>query len=146
MNIEIIKAKTNQDLILCSNLRKKVFGDEQNAQKSLYLIDEYDKKSDSIVYLLMVNNDPVGTVRLVKIDDETCRLARFVILKEHRNKGYAKMLLKRFEEDAINIGYKKIILSSCEAATGFYEKNGYKPVSDVYYEEQRARVNMEKYL
>lgn len=146
MNIEIIKVNKKEDLVLCSNLRKQVFGDEENASRTLYLIDENDKKDDTIVYLLKVENIPIATVRLIKVNDFVCKLQRFVVLKEYRKKGYATMLLYNFEVDACDLGYKKIILDSSTSAVGFYKKNNYEIVSDVYFQEGRSRVKMEKEL
>ena len=44
------------------------------------------------------------------------------------------------EEDAMKLGYKKIIIDSALSAVGFYEKNNYKALSDVFYEDNRPHV------
>ena len=144
--IKIIQVKNEEDLLLCSKLRKQVFGDEENALECLYIIDEYDKKEDTVNYLLKVDGVSVATVRFVKIDNSTVKLQRFVVLKEYRNNGYAKMLLENLERDVYNLGYKKIIMDSSQKSIGFYEKYNYKAISDVYYEDNRYRVKMEKEL
>lgn len=146
MNISIIRVENEDDLKLCANLRKQVFGDEENAPEVLYIIDEYDKLKDTKNYLLKVDNKPVATVRFIKIADNTIKLQRLVVLKEYRKNGYAKKILDYLEKDASALGYKKIIMDSAQKAVGFYEKSNYKVVSEVFYEDNRPHVKMEKEL
>lgn len=146
MNIEIINVTNEDELVICSSLRKKVFGDEENAPEALYIIDEYDHQKDTKNYILKVDDTPVATVRFIKLDDDTIKLQRLVVLKEHRGSGYAQKLLKYLENDASSLGYKKIVMDSALKAVGFYEKNNYQKVSDVFYEDNRPHVKMEKAL
>ncbi len=146
MNVNIISVKNDDELNLCANLRKQVFGDEENAPKGLYIIDEYDKKGDTKNYLLKIDNKPVATVRFIKINDTTIKLQRLVVLKEYRKKGYAKKILDYLEKDAYDLGYRKIVMDSAQKAVGFYEKSNYKVISEVFYEDNRPHVKMEKNL
>ncbi len=146
MNIEIIDIKNEDKLIMCSKLRKEVFGEEENAPESLYVIDEYDRKSDTKNYLLKVDDIPVATVRFIKVNDTTVKLQRLVVPKEHRKKGYARKILEFLEKDAYNLGYRKIIMDSALKAVEFYEKNNYHKTSDIFYEDNRPHVKMEKDL
>ncbi len=146
MNISVKRVETDIELSLCAYLRKQVFGDEENAPEGLYIIDEYDKMDDTKNYLLEVENTPVATVRFIKIDDTTIKLQRLVVPKEYRKKGYAKKILDYLEKDAYKLGYKKIIMDSAQKAVGFYEKSNYKVVSEVFYEDNRPHVKMEKEL
>ena len=144
MDYEIVKVSDDEGLKECSKLRKEVFGDEENAPEALYIIDDYDRMDDTCNYLLKVNNEFVATIRFIKIDNETIKLQRLVVPKRFRKKGYANIILKYLEEDAVKQGYKKIIMDSALSAVGFYEKNNYNSVSDVFYEDNRPHVKMEK--
>lgn len=144
--ISIIRVESDDELNLCANLRKQVFKDEENAPEGLYIIDEYDKKGDTKNYLLKIDDVPVATVRFIKIDETTIKLQRLVVLKEYRRNGYAKKILDYLEKDAYSLGYRKIIMDSAQKAVGFYEKSNYKIVSDVFYEDNRPHVKMEKEL
>lgn len=146
MNIEIIKVKNEKDLAICSKLRKEVFGEEENAPEALYIIDDYDKKEDTENYLLKVDGNYVATVRFIKINSSTIKLQRLVVPKQYRKNGYAKKILEYLEKDAYELGYRKIIMDSALKAAGFYEKSGYKKVSDVFYEDNRPHIKMEKEL
>ena len=144
MNIEIIKVKNEAELAICSKLRKEVFGEEENGPESLYVIDEYDKKGDTQNYLLKVDYDYVATARYIKVDSTTIKLQRLVVPKKYRKNGYAKKILDYLEEDAHALGYRKIIMDSALKAVGFYEKSDYKKVSDIFYEDNRPHITMEK--
>jgi len=146
MNIKITRVNNDDDLKLCASLRKQVFGDEEGAPEGLYIIDEFDKKEDTKNYLLKVDNNSVATVRFIKIDDIIIKLQRLVVPKEYRKNGYAKKILDYLEKDAYELGYRKIIMDSAQKAVGFYEKCNYNKVSDVFYEDNRPHVKMEKEL
>lgn len=146
MNIKTIKVQNEKDLVICSNLRKKVFGEEEKAPEALYMIDNYDKKDDTKNYLLKVEDNYVATVRFIKINSSTIKLQRLVVPKQYRKKGYANKIIEYLEKDAYELGYRKIIMDSALKAVGFYEKSGYKKVSDVFYEDNRPHIKMEKQL
>lgn len=146
MKIEIHRVINNEELKICSDLRKKVFRDEEQAPEGLYIIDDLDRLDTTCNYLLKVNNDYVATVRFIKIDDITIKLQRLVVQKEYRKNGYARMILEYLEKDAYNKGYRKIEMDSAEKACSFYEKYGYKKTSEVFYEDNRPHIKMEKYL
>ena len=146
MKIEIHRVINNEELKICSDLRKKVFGDEEQAPEGLYIIDDLDRINTTCNYLLKVDGISVATVRFIKVDDSTIKLQRLVVPKEYRKNGYARMILEYLEKDAYNKGYRKIEMDSAEKASGFYEKYGYKKTSEVFYEDNRPHIKMEKYL
>lgn len=146
MVIEIIKATSKEDLEICSYLRKEVFGKEEHAPEALCIIDELDRDKDTKNYILKVDGVPVASVRFIKIDESTIKLQRLIVLKEHRHKGYARLILEFLEKDAYSLGYKKIVMDSAQKAVGFYKKYDYKCVSEVFYEDGRPHIKMEKEL
>lgn len=146
MNIKIIKVKNNEDLQICSDLRKEVFGNEENAPEELYIVDKFDKLDTTCNYLLKLDSIPVATIRFIKVNDTVVKIQRLVVLSKYRGNGYAKLLLEYLEKDVFNLGYKKIVMDSAEKAVGFYEKYGYKKVSDIFYEDNRPHIKMEKEL
>lgn len=146
MSIEIIRATNEEDLEICSYLRKMVFGKEENAPEALYIIDELDRNKDTRNYILKVDEVPVASVRFIKIDETTIKLQRLIVLKEYRHHGYARKILEFLETDAASLGYKKIVMDSAQKAVDFYKKYDYKTVSEVFYEDGRPHVKMEKEL
>ncbi|WP_052410283.1 GNAT family N-acetyltransferase [Paenibacillus durus] len=56
------------------------------------------------------------------------RRSRFFVEREFRNKGIARRIVQRLEEEAARQGYKGIKLETGDQQTeaiGFYKKNGY---------------------
>lgn len=146
MKIDIKKVSSTKELEICSKLRKEVFGIEEKAPETLFIIDDKDMESTISSFILRLEGIPVASCRYIKIDDEVIKLQRMVVLKEYRKKGLAREILKYLEVDAIKSGFKKIIMDSAESAAIFYEKCGYIKKSDVFYEDGRPHIKMEKEL
>lgn len=142
----IIKAISEKDLIECSNIRRSVFGDEENAAESLYVIDTVDRLPETKNFLLKHDNRIIGTARYTKYNEYTAKLQRMAVLKEYRGSGFARRLLNAMENELINEGYTDITLDSARSAKVFYEKNGYEVISPVFYEDDRPHVKMQKSL
>ena len=61
-------------LQICSDLRKEVFGNEEQAPEGLYIIDQFDKLDTTCNYLLKLDSIPVATIRFIKVDDEVVKI------------------------------------------------------------------------
>ena len=144
--ISVKKVENYSELELCSKVRKAVYGDDEGAPAALYIIDELDSVETTVNYLLFEDNNPVSTIRYIKTDDNTVKLQRLATLVECRKKGYGRAILNALEKDIISNGYKKIILDSAEKSVNFYLNNGYRVVSDIFYEDNRPHKKMEKLL
>lgn len=106
-------------------IRTTVFIQEQHVPEELEW-DEYDETS--VHFLAYCQGEIVGTARLL----EDGRIGRMAILKEYRNRNIGKKMLKYIVQLAKQRQYKDIRLSAQEQAIGFYEKQGFSVVSDVY--------------
>ncbi|MFV0393203.1 MAG: GNAT family N-acetyltransferase [Coprobacillaceae bacterium] len=144
VNIKVITS--NEGLIECSKIRKQVFGDEEQADKSLYIIDAVDTKSTTRNFLIFINEKAIGTTRYAKYNSSTIKLQRMAILKPFRGKGLASKLLKFVEILVKKEGYEKIIFDAASSAKDFYLKNGYVTTSDEFYENNRPHYIIEKEL
>ncbi len=79
-------------------------------------------------YLLYINNEPVGCIGLKKCTDDVCEIVRVFICKEHREKGYSKLLFSKIETLARTLGFKTAIMFAwvkAEVAINLYKKLGY---------------------
>lgn len=106
-------------------IRTLVFIEEQNVPKELEW-DEFDK--DSLHFIAYYNSKPVGTARLLTDG----HIGRMAILKEFRNRKIGKNMLKYVLNVAKAKSMIKIELSAQEHAIGFYIKQGFDVISDVY--------------
>ncbi len=119
-------------------IRTQVFVYEQNVDEVL----EFDKyESVSKHYLLYVNNKPVATARW-RQTTEGIKLERFAVLKQFRQKGYAKLILQQILKDVLPL-QKKITLNSQIQAEAFYRKQGFKPTGNKFIEAGIEHVKME---
>ena len=70
----------------------------------------------------------IGSVAVSKINDEKCELRKLYVLKEHRGRGFGKMLLDKAIDFASSNGYRKMELEVSQKhhkAIRLYEKAGF---------------------
>lgn len=106
-------------------------------------------KPEGALLLAMHGVNYVGLLGIKKFDENCCELKRMWIRPEHRNKGIARILLKKSLEVAKELGYTLIRLDTSTTLmasairmyleVGFYEIEPYRfnPHQDVkFYEYQ----------
>jgi predicted GNAT family N-acyltransferase len=94
----------------------------------------------------LYENTPIGTLRANLTIKDTVKIQRFCFLPEYRKHGFGKLLLEFAENELINKGYSYFFLEAKFAVHHFYEKCGYKRVSDIFYEVDVPHVKMEKHI
>jgi Predicted acyltransferase len=143
---EIISVGRDADLLEeCLNVRRAVFQVEKGIPRDID-IDSHDCINDVCEHFLMrYDNKNVGTVRCKRdIEKREIRLQRFCVLSDYRKFGLGRKMLEFIEVYFNNKGFEWIRLDSKFAVHGFYEKSGYRVVSDVFMEAGVAHVKMEK--
>lgn len=102
-----------------------------------------------IIFYAQYNNQIVGTVSLLKIDDVTFELSKMAVSDENQGLGIGKKLLEHCLNEAKEKGIQKLILYSNRKllpAIHLYESFGFVeiPVESGVYE--RADIKMEKII
>jgi N-acetylglutamate synthase-like GNAT family acetyltransferase len=102
-----------------------------------------------LIYYALYNNEIVGTVSLIKIDESTFELSKMAVTDGVQGLGIGKKLLEHCLAIASEKKIKKLLLYSNRKllpAIHLYEKYGFKEVSlnNVTYE--RADIKMEKIM
>lgn len=83
-------------------------------------------------FALFENKELLAVARLDRVDETTCQ-ARFVAVESHlQGKGYGKKIMTALENEAIALGYEKLVLHARDYALPFYEKLGYTLVGPSY--------------
>ncbi|WP_281239589.1 GNAT family N-acetyltransferase [Flavobacterium praedii] len=101
------------------------------------------------IFYAQYNNQIVGTVSLLKIDETTFELTKMAVSDENQGLGIGKKLMKHCLNEAKDKGIQKLILYSNRKllpAIHLYESFGFIeiPVEEGVYE--RADIKMEKIL
>ena len=124
-------------------IRTTVFVDEQ------HFVDEFEDNENTAIHIVMyVNDQPVGTSRIIYQEKHSCYvIGRFALIKEYRNKGLGLELMKFTEQEIINrFGHIQVGISSQRQAQGFYEKSGYIATNETYLDQYCPHVWMIKNL
>ncbi len=142
--MNILPVKTNEELKYCLEVRRRVFIEEKAVPKEIE-IDEFDKDASCCEHFVIFENEKaVGTFRVRRIDEEKIKLQRFCFLNEYRGKGFGKKALDFIDGYYKKEGLKLITADAKFEVSGFYEKCGYKVVSDVFLEAGIPHVKIEK--
>lgn len=137
-NLEIKIVKNKDDLAKTIEIRKKVFVEEQNVPVDLE-IDGLDPDAEHFIAFL--NNKSIGCAR-IRSEKNIAKLERIAIIKEYRNKGFGRTLTDFLIDYCRNNNYKEIRLHSQTYVSDFYEKLGFIPIGDFFYEAGIEHIEM----
>lgn len=140
--MRIIEAQNEKDLNQVYHVRKAVFVGEQKVALEIE-IDEHE--SESIHFLGLEDNQPIGASRLRIIDDYG-KLERICILKAYRGKSLGQQMIQRLEESLMQRGIFMAKLNAQTHAISFYEKLGYEVISDEFMDAGIPHRTMIKQL
>ena len=136
LKIKIVENKN--ELTKVFEIRKTVFIKEQNVPYNIE-IDGLDPEAEHfIVYL---DDKPIGCAR-IRTEKNNAKLERIAILKEQRHKGFGKQLTKFLINYCKQKNYEEIHLHSQTYVLNFYEKLGFIPIGETFYEAGMEHISM----
>jgi predicted GNAT family N-acyltransferase len=142
--VNVRLAESEKDRELCLSLRRTVFVEEQGVPPSME-VDEHDR-SDAVHALATWNGVPAGTGRVVLDGKGAARIGRMAVVDDVRGRGIGRALLAVLEERARARGAAKLVLWAQVSARPFYEKAGYRVVSEKPFDDAGIpHVAMEKH-
>lgn len=83
---------------------------------------------------------------LVPIDDVRIKMRQVAVDEGLQGQGYGQTLIKFVEAHAKDMGYKTMECNARRTAVPFYEKMGYKVISELFYEVGIPHFKMERDL
>ncbi len=140
--LEIKIVQTDEQLQDAYQVRKEVFVEEQNVPVELE-IDELEKMATHFVGYS--EGKPIAASR-IRFQNDYGKMERICIRKDFRGKGYGKDILLFMENYAKENGLNKAKLHGQIQAEKFYQKLGYKTVSDQFMDAGIPHVEMIKSL
>ena len=124
------------------DIRRRVFIEEQHVAEEIEM-DADD--AHAFHALALLDGKPVGCGRFVAHGDEV-KIGRMAVLPDLRTHGIGREILLYLMRIASERGYRHAILHAQMTAEGFYLKNGYKPVGEVFEEAGIAHRTMVRKL
>lgn len=134
-NIEVRIADWNKDNADLRRIRKRVFIDEQGVTPE----QEWDSlDADAIHFLAEEDDFAVGTARLLP---DGC-IGRVSVLKEWRGLKVGEALMQAAIDEAERRGLKQQTLTAQVHASRFYERLGFRAVSEEFIEAGIPHIDM----
>lgn len=98
------------------------------AVEPLETIERKFNQQCTTYYFIMLNDVKIGVIRVVTIDDDTCRVSPIFIIPEFENRGYAQAAMTEAERLYPRVSEWQIETIKQESRLcHLYEKLGYKP-------------------
>ncbi|MFX3648921.1 MAG: GNAT family N-acetyltransferase [Paenibacillus sp.] len=145
MNTTIVEVNNQELLDACFAIRTAIFVEEQGVPAE----DEFDAydtlDADARHILLYLEGVPAASSRL-RIVEQVAKLERICVMLDYRKHGLGRVLIDKLEQMAVAEGLEKAKLHAQVQASGFYERLGYAPASDVFMEDGIPHLLMTKKL
>ncbi|MBD8840912.1 GNAT family N-acetyltransferase [Paenibacillus sp. CFBP 13594] len=145
MNTTIVEVNNQELLDACFAIRTAIFVEEQGVPAT----DEFDAydtlDAEARHILLYVDGVPAASSRL-RIVEQVAKLERICVMLDYRKHGLGRVLIDKLEQMAVADGLEKAKLHAQVQASGFYERLGYAPASDVFMEDGIPHLLMTKKL
>ncbi|MBS4217986.1 GNAT family N-acetyltransferase [Bacillus sp. FJAT-49711] len=136
----VVKAHSEAQLQDAFNIRKTVFVEEQKVPLELE-IDEFENSSDHFV--LYSKDIPIGAGRFRVLNGKG-KIERICVLSDERGTGAGNKIMTEIEHYAKKSGIKILKLNAQTYAIPFYEKLGYRVVSEEFLDAGIPHKTMEK--
>jgi predicted GNAT family N-acyltransferase len=123
-------------------LRRRVFIEEQHVPEEIEL-DADDARA--VHALALEGGRPVGCGRMLARGDHV-KIGRMAVLAERRAAGIGRRVLQFLVDLARQRGFHRAVLDAQVHAEGFYLKQGFIPVGEVFEEAGIMHRKMERAL
>lgn len=115
----------------------------------LKFLDMYREKEMNYLHIGCVeslDNNLVGGLMLVPVNDEEIRLMQVAVDSKYQREGVGREIVKYAEKRAREAGYSRIVMHAMLSVVHFYEKLGYRQEGDIFEENGITFARMVKDL
>jgi predicted GNAT family N-acyltransferase len=141
--VKVIAIESPADMERAWAIRRHVFVEEQNVPEELEMDDD---DSQAFHALATLDGVAIGCGRMLEHGAREVKIGRMAVLLEFRKTGVGAQILRFLVDRARERGCRKAILHAQVAAEGFYRKEGFNPIGDVFDEAGIAHRLMERDL
>jgi predicted GNAT family N-acyltransferase len=141
--VKVIAIESAAEIERAHAIRRRVFIEEQHVPEEIEMDDD---DAHAFHALATVDGVAIGCGRMVDHGASEVKIGRMAVLQEFRNTGVGAMILRFLIDRARTRGIRKAILHAQLTAEGFYLKEGFRPVGDVFEEAGIAHRLMERDL
>lgn len=141
--IKVIAIESPADMGRAYAIRRRVFIEEQRVPEEIEL-DADD--AHAFHALALLDGSAIGCGRMVDHGAGEVKIGRMAVLPEYRSSGIGAQILRFLIDGARARGVRKAILHAQLTAEGFYLKEGFTPVGEVFEEAGIAHRLMERDL
>jgi predicted GNAT family N-acyltransferase len=145
--LSIVPIENAEQMRHAHEIRRRVFIEEQHVPEEIEM-DEDD--AHAFHALAILDGKPVGCGRFVaqghEVNPGEVKIGRMAVLANLRTHGIGRAILLFLMRTARERGYHCAILHAQLTAEGFYLKNGYTPVGEVFEEAGIAHRAMVREL
>ena len=138
-DLVIVAIETPEQLKAAHEIRRRIFIEEQNVPEEIEL-DEDD--AHAFHALAILDGEPVGCGRFVE-HGEAVKIGRMAVVANLRTRGIGREILEFLMREARERGYRRAVLHAQLSAEGFYLKNGYLAIGEVFEEAGIPHRKME---
>ena len=87
-----------------------------------------DRRVSNHPFLLMLDREAVGTIRLDDLGEQVGAVRLVSIVKERQRHGHGRAMLHLAERHAVRLGWVRLMVNAAVDAVGFYAKLGWHPL------------------
>ncbi|MGQ9425578.1 GNAT family N-acetyltransferase [Gilvimarinus sp. F26214L] len=108
--------------------------------------EDLQGESEQLHFGLFDGQELLACVLIKPLPDGCGKLRQMAVTPARQGQGLGAILVRATEEQVRKRGYHRITLAARATAAGFYQKLGYRIVSDAYLELGVEHLTMEKTL
>ncbi len=127
--IEVRVPKSEKDWNVYYDLRYRILREPLGKERGS---ERHEGDETGTHFALYENTALIAVARLDRVGETICQV-RFVAVESHlQGKGYGRKIMTTVEKEAVNLGYRKLILHARDYALPFYERLGYTLIGPSY--------------
>ncbi|HVA81853.1 MAG TPA: GNAT family N-acetyltransferase [Candidatus Binataceae bacterium] len=131
VEIQVVAALSHTELEAAYAIRRRVFIVEQHVPEEI----ELDADDGRAFHALAIRGgQAAGCGRYVEHGPGEIKIGRMAVLRELRRSGIGRAILEFLMRTAREHGYRRAILHAQLTAEGFYLRQGFTPVGEIFDE------------